>query len=382
MITSLLLAGLLSLAPHPQEEATDPYELNPLELPAAEEGTWAELFNGREMVLRVVPPEAIPLMDGCRAAYVQRDYATALASYFDLLETYPDFPPALLELGTVYFRLRRYGDAIVSLERFLTIAPNQVWRTQVLAHSYYSLGRYDDARKHYAAVLEEIPESVEAIRGLALSHYRQGQSELALKELARVVALDNRHAEAYMWQAQILLEEERVEEALVAAKRARDLGRFHPRPWYLLWQIHLDLGNAKPAEAAHREWQRIDSLAQQVRGLEGQLLFRPNDYGLAMRLATLQEELGDSQGVRRAFQQAVRSRPKEVAELGLRLHVLDVLFEMEDTEGAAEAAEALGRYCSEEPAAWKRLETYYARVGNAAMQVRAGELFLRLSRSE
>ncbi len=109
-------------------------------------------------------------------------------------------------------------------------------------------------------------------------------------------------------------------------------------------------------------------------------MYRPTDYGLAMRLATMQQQLGDSAGVRAAFDQAVNCRPEDVTELSLRMHVLDVLFEMEDKEGAAEAAKALARTCKDEPEAWKRLETYFARVGNAEMQVRAGELYLRLSR--
>ena len=52
--------------------------------------------------------------------------------------------------------------------------------------------------------------------------------------------------------------------------------------------------------------------------------------------AGLLEELGDAEGVRRAFRRAVLSRPQQMSELSLRVHVLDVLFDMEHAEGAAE----------------------------------------------
>jgi len=160
------------------------------------------------------------------------------------------------------------------------------------------------------------------------------------------------------------------------------LERYSPRPWYLLWQINLDLGKSKDAAAAQREWQRVDALAQQLRSLKGQLLYRPGDYGLAINLANLQREMGDIDGVRQAFNQAIVSRPAEVTELSLRVYVLDVLFDMNDKQGAAQAAAALAEVCADEPEAWKRLQLYYARIGNSQMQVRAGELYLRLSRKE
>ena len=382
MIPSLLIAGLVLLGPSSQSEEIDPLNLQPSTLPVAEAGRWDDLFEGPDMVKENVPDEVVPMMDRSRTAYLNRDYPAALRAHYETLNAEPDFPPALLELGTVYFRLRRYGDTVTCMERFIRVAPLQAWRTQALAHSYYSLGRYDEARAHYELVLVGIPSSVEAIRGLALTHYRLGDSEIALEHLSQVLELDDKHAEALMWRAQVLYEEERSEEALEAATKARDLDRYSPRPWYLLWQINLDLGKSKDAAAAQREWKRVDALAQQIRSLKGQLLYRPGDYGLAMNLANLQREMGDINGVRQAFNLALVSRPAEMTELSLRIHVLDVLFEMNDRQGAAQAAAALGEVCAEEPEAWKRLQVYYARTGNSEMQVRAGELYLRLSRKE
>ncbi|MFT7664308.1 MAG: tetratricopeptide (TPR) repeat protein, partial [Planctomycetota bacterium] len=274
------------------------------------------------------------------------------------------------------------GDCIVCLERFLSVAPSQSWRTQVLAHSYYSIGRYEAARTHYERVLEVIATSTEAVRGLALTHYRMGDSSRALTLLDRVIEMKPEHAEALIWKAQILYEEERSEAAFEVAKSARLLEPYNPRPQYMLWQINLDLGRDVEADQAHAKWKELDRFAQEMRSLEGQLLFRPRDYGLATRLANLQEQIGNVVATRKALERAVRNRPDEISEVELRKHALDVLVGMGDEVGAAQAAEALGRFCSEDPEAWKRLETYYARIGNSSMAEKAGELFSRFSREQ
>ena len=382
MMTALLFAVATLLGWQVPAQELDPLKFDPHELPVAEAGRWDGLFDGNSIVGGLLPQELAPISERGQAAYARRDFPAAIAANIEQLELAPDFPPSLLELGTIYFRLRRYGDCIVCLERFISVAPSQAWRTQVLAHAYYSLGRYEEARQQYEKVIAVIPTSVEAIRGLALSLYRMGDSRLALEMLERVFQLNPDHVEALMWKAQILYEEERSEEALEVAEHARSLEPFNPRPQYLLWQIHLDLGQDEEAENAHRQWKELDRVAQEVRSLEGQLLFRPHEYGLALRLANLQEQVGNAAGVRRAFAIAVRNRPDDVSEVELRSHVLDVLVDLGDKAGAASAAEDLGRHCSQEPSAWKRLESYYGRIGQTGLQVKAGELFLRLSRGQ
>lgn len=358
--------------------AADPLLLDPEALPRAQPGRWAGLFDGRNVVPEKLPRDVGPLVQLAREHYARRDYAGAIDVLFALLEREPDFPPSLLELGTSYFRLRRYGDTIVCLERFLEVAPGQVFRTQVLAHAYYSVGRHERARDHYRAVLAELPESVEAVRGLALSHYRLGDPDAALEWLDRVIALRSDHAEAWTWKAQILYEEERSDEALGVAERARDLDRYSPKPWYLLSRILSDLGRQAESDAAAKEWTELDRLTQEVRAIEGQLLFRPDDHGLALRLAQVQQEIGDAVGTRAALARALRTRPAGVSELALRIHALDVLVDMNDEAGAALAAEELATRCASEPAAWKRLHLYYARIGDTERQALAGERYLRL----
>ncbi len=376
----MIAALVLALAPFLAGE--DALARNPAELARAEPGRWDGLFEGRDVVAEKLPQGLAGLLLEARNAYEQGDYPRAIGLHYDVLEREPDFPPTLLELGTTYFRLRRYGDAIVCLERFLEEAPGQAWRTQALAHSYYTLGDYAKAKAHYEVVLEGASDSVEAARGLALSNYRLGDLARALDLLDRALELEPDHGEALLWKAQILYESDRPEAALGAVERAREVDRYSPRVWYLLSQVLYDLGRDEDAREARSEWEELDRLVQEARSVEAQLLYRPRDFDLAMRLATIQREIGDARAVREALVRALHNRPDDVRELDLRIGVLDFLFDMGDLDGAALAAEDLARSCAHEPEAWKRLETYFARIKDTARQVRAGEMYLRLSSGE
>lgn len=333
----------------------------PAELPRAAPDRWKGAFEpaAEGDPRRPIAPAAIARVQAAEEAYRRADYPAALVQLFAGLELEPDLPPALLVLGTTYFRLRRYGDVALSLERFLEVAPSQVWRTQALGHAYYSLGRYETARDHYRRVLAGLPDSPEALRGLALAHYRLGESETALELLARVVALRPDHAEAHAWRAQVLFDEGRTEEALEPAERARELDPYVPRPWFLLAQIHHELGRDEEARAVEARWREVDRLAQELRTVQGQLLYFPGSLELARREVELQRELGDQRGVLAAAPRALRNAPPPEAELELRIWALDAAEALGEADLARQLATALAARCGEDPAAKQRLAEYH-----------------------
>ncbi|MCZ6598079.1 MAG: tetratricopeptide repeat protein [Planctomycetota bacterium] len=362
----------------------------PDELPRAAAGRWDGLFDAeeerRDEVLRSVPAEVLAVLRGAEQSYHAPDYPLTLEHLYEVLTREPDFPPALLMLGTTYFRLRRYGDCIEACERFVETSPSQVWRTQVLSHGYYSLGEYEQARDHYERVLAAMPgeigESPEALRGLALAHMRLGAEEQALELLARVIELRPRHAEAHTWRGRILYRQDRLEEALEAALRAQELDPFEPQPWYLAMKILYELDREEEALEAEVRWQELDRVAQEVRALEMRLRFDPRQYGAAVRLVELHRSVGNLPAVRQALAQEVLARPEEVPEVEVRIRVLDTLFSMGDVEGARVAALALEQACPRETRAWKRLELFYALLRDRVNQVRCGEMARRLGGGE
>jgi predicted Zn-dependent protease len=367
---SLALLGALPQDERAAQAAVDAaLARDPRSLPSAPPGHWSEWTPKA-----AVPDELSAPLAAAMRAYFAGDYGEALRGLLAILEAEPDFPPALYQAGTTYFRLRRYGDTAQLYERFLRAAPQEVGATQALGHAYYSLGEYPRAREHYEKVLAAAPESVEALRGYALTRMRLGEPETALELLGRVLELREAHADAHTWKAQILFDLGRAEEALASARRARELDPFEPRSAFLESQALAELGQDAEAAKAAARFEELSRAEGELRSLEALLVRAPRDFAVLARMVEIQRGIGNLAEVRGLLERMTRTQPQDVA---LRVYALDVLEAAGDVEGAAAAALALERIGAEDAAAWKRLERYYAGK-DRVRQVQAGERYRRL----
>jgi tetratricopeptide (TPR) repeat protein len=308
-------------------------------------------------------------------ALLSLDYPRALQSLHAVLKQTPDFPPAWHQLGVLYFRLQRYGDAIVCMERYLELAPQRVGDTRVLAHGYYSLADYARAKAHYERVLERNPGEVEALRGHALACMRLGENERALAELDAVLVLDPRHEDAATWRASLLYDLDRLDEALPAAVLARDLDPFQPKPWFLLARIHGDRGEEPAAQEAQRRFEELSVISQELRAVENRLLYRPGDVNLMRSACVLQRRAGNREKLRETLARLFRADPQTV---DARLFGLELTIALGDEPAARMLAEKLAESAPEDPRVWERLEQFYASIKDRKKQIEAGERRLRL----
>lgn len=336
----------------------------------------APVERWRDFDATKIQPSEIPAgIFAMQSAVREGDLVRAIGELYTVLDALPDYPPALHELGVLYFKLQRYSDGAVALERFLRVMPSKVGETRVLGHCYYSLGEYEKARAHYERVLAAAPDEIEAARGLALTMRRLGDETRALELLDRVLESRPDHVDAWIWKAQILYEQGHSETALVAAQKARDLDPFLARAWFLLGQILVDLARPDEARVARARYEELSSLTQQAQSLESRLEFDPHQAGLWMDLARVRVRAGDAVRARAALKKLLAERPGDV-----RVHIfaLDSLVELGDADGARAAAHALETQCADEADAWRRLEVYYASVKNTTKQLQAGERYRRL----
>lgn len=370
VLKSIVLVLLASLAGAIQEPETGILDRKPTEWKRAEPDTWKD-WSAENM-----PPEELqPFLVRSIQAYRAGDMPASLLALFELLDVAPDFPSALHQSGVIYFRLRRYGDAIFAFERYLEVAPSRVGDTRALGHCYYTLGDYEAAKDHYEKVLALQPESVEALRGYGLTWMRLGDSERALEELQRVLAIDPRHANAATWMAQILYDEERVEEALESAQRARDLDPFEPRAWFLLSQIFFDLEREEEGESAHVRFKTLNQIAQEIRAAEARLLYDPRQPAVYSRLIDLNRQAGNLLAVGRWLNRWHQVEPDRIA---VPIAQLDLAIEMKDAQAAELLAKNLRTLGANEVAAWERLARYYAerrdRIKQSEAESRAARL--------
>lgn len=338
---------------------------DPTSLPKSAPDRWKG-FDAARLKAADMPAE----MELVRAAIFAGDMPEALDGLYRVLDRVPEFPPALHQMGVLYFRLQRYGDSIVPLERYVALVPSRVGDTRVLGHDYYSLGRYGDAEAHYQRVLATSPADVEALRGLALTRMRRGDAQSALALLTRVVEAQPDHAEAWNAIAQIRFDQGESDDALAAAERARALDPFDPRAWFILGRVLLDLGREAEGRAARARFDELSIAAQAIRRLETRRLYAPHDVAIGVGLLEAQRKIGNGAKVQEALAFLRRESPRDV---GLAIRALDALAELRDDPGAKAAARRLSELAGSSLPAWKRLEAWYASTGDVEGQAHAAE---------
>ncbi|MDF1800208.1 MAG: tetratricopeptide repeat protein [Planctomycetota bacterium] len=298
ILAALVLA--LPVAPQDQVEAPLPAIARTgarvVNLTAAPPGTWADFFVEHQVNperLEGIEPRLLRLGGLAEQAYAAADFPSALELGLDQLRLMPDFPPALLLVGTTCFRLRRYQDCQRVIERFLEVAPSEVWRTQVLGHALYTLGLPAEGRDHYRAILDVLPESVEARRGLALCLYQLGETEAAATELTTILDLRPDHAEAWVALARVRFDQEQLEAAQAAAARAMELAPFEPIGYFIGFRVLFELGEDEDGEALELRWRELTDASANLASLRNRLLHSPTSPGLLRGLASELAALGD-----------------------------------------------------------------------------------------
>ena len=361
------------------DSATSALDRRPTDLPRAAIGRWSGLYTEQGLstaVLESLPRAVFEGMQAAERTYSARRYPEALANLYAVLEVAPDFPPALLLLGNTHYRVRRYRDSADALERYIVHAPAQLFRTQALGHDLYTLGDYPAALAHYERVRAALVAAghgpgANLVRGIALCHMRLGEADVALRGLDEVLERDPGDAEALVWRAQILLDLDRLEEAVRAAARARDAAPYEPRPWFLLSQALAWSGLEERAAEARARWKAIDGLTQALRQAEATLLYEPRNYGAALRAFDLEAQLGNGPAAVAAFERARALRPSEVPDVLLLVHGLGALTGVDEPALAAPLAADL-EACAENLApAWEVLAEFYASIGREADAARA-----------
>jgi tetratricopeptide (TPR) repeat protein len=229
---------------------------------------------------------------------------------------------------------------------------------------------------HYERVLAVHPGEVEALRGHALALLRLGEPQAALADLEGVLDLAPRHGEAWEWKAQILFETEQLEPALAAALRAREIDPYSARAWFLSGRACAELGRDAEAQAAQRRFQELNTIAGELRQVDGDLLYKPGDIALLERRAALHARSGDRARTREDLARLYSVAP---ASLELRFYGLDLLGSLGDLEAARLVAQELERIGAQDAATWKRLEKFYARAKDRTKLLEAGEHYRRLA---
>lgn len=114
----------------------------------------------------------------------------AIDLYEQLVARNPNYAPAFINLGTIYFHLRRYGRAEELYRRATETDPGYVLAFFDLGNVLDELNRPEDSIRAYLRAVELAPRYADAHYNLALAYERSGENRSALRHWQAYVRLD------------------------------------------------------------------------------------------------------------------------------------------------------------------------------------------------
>lgn len=151
----------------------------------------------------------------------QLDQAAFL--YENLLGSVPDDPLLLFLYGTLCSQVKRFGSAIVFLERAVELGPENWSSWCNLAIAYRSEGHTEKARKSYSRAVSLNPDDAPLLAMMAGAYINEGEPEKALEWADKAVAIDPKQPHGLNHKALALLELGRYSEAWAPYESRFDL---------------------------------------------------------------------------------------------------------------------------------------------------------------
>jgi tetratricopeptide (TPR) repeat protein len=115
----------------------------------------------------------------------------AIEAYQKALELNPEAAGALVNLGTIYYRQRKFADAETYYREALEADPSYPLAQFNIGNLYDELGRLDEAQQHYKLALELNPQYADAHFNLALLCERLGDNLKAVHHWRNYLKLDH-----------------------------------------------------------------------------------------------------------------------------------------------------------------------------------------------
>jgi tetratricopeptide (TPR) repeat protein len=128
-----------------------------------------------------------------RAVQLEENPATipeAMEIYQEILAIRPEHAPALINLGTIHYNLRRYEQAEQHYRRATVADPEYALAFFDLGNVLDEMQRLNEATAAYQKAVALVPQYADAHYNLALAYERQGQRRRALRHWLAYVRLD------------------------------------------------------------------------------------------------------------------------------------------------------------------------------------------------
>lgn len=237
-------------------EGSAPFE-NSIDLePGQEQRVEIKLLSVEEGAKNV----AIKLYNEAADAFRNQDWATAKVKFNEALATAPDMPEPRLGLADIALTEGNTAEAIIQVEAFLKVKPDDVQGKKLAYSAYLRAGQQEKAK----AISAELGDS-KLNAGLAIDYYNQGalasqkgDFPTALAKFKEATELDPNLAEAYAGMGSVHYNQGQFAEALVNADKALALKPTLPAAMRSKFLALDGLGRKEEAGAAWDAYAPID----------------------------------------------------------------------------------------------------------------------------
>ena len=191
-------------------------------------------------------------------------FEEAIASYRSAIEENPKFYWSYHNLGEVLAKLGRWDEAVDAYSHAVELNPKAAWSYGNQGEAFAKLGRWDEAIASYERAIELAPDELSIQSGMSdvLRQRTQRDIDRAIGMYRRAIELNPESVESYQnllqlqpknwevwWKSgEVLVKQNRQEEAIVAYQRAIEINpefasayesllSTQPDNWELWWQL-------------------------------------------------------------------------------------------------------------------------------------------------
>ena len=232
--------------------------------------------SARKLLLASYGLLLVGLIGGYAALTIERnrDWKDSETLWTATLETHPDSPIALNNLGLVYAARGEYEKAITLYEMLLEKHPAQHGIEMVytnLGDAYVGMQMVDEAIDHYQHALEYNPEYVEAYLGLASVTADTGEYEKAAMIYQAALDFEPQNERIYNQLGNLQIMQGNYEEAESYYQDAIDRSPYYISAYNGLGFSYMGRGNPEKALAVYQQALQIDPTSAVIHNSLGRL---------------------------------------------------------------------------------------------------------------
>jgi tetratricopeptide (TPR) repeat protein len=187
----------------------------------------------------------------------QGDFNGVIETLGSWPERLPDRPEAHHFLGLAHYRLRNFSEAArhlaAALEREEPGSAPWKQTVEILGVAYFFEGRWQEAEPLLEQASGWKPDDSELLYTLAMTYVQSGRANQARVPFSKIFQVDPASPQAFALTAELLLQENRLDDAEALLLKARELQRGLQGVDYELGVIELRRGDYAKAAALFRK---------------------------------------------------------------------------------------------------------------------------------